>query len=189
MRFEEADVEEQGGHAFLVMDRYVAWFEADEAGRQAMALLRLMGLFDRPAADPVFTSLLAEPVIVGWTEAAAGLSEVQRNVALKRLKAVQLLTVEREGQTQVAYDAHPLVREYFAQRLQETRGEAWRAGHRRLFEYLRASVAPTGDPQGAAAALPGGGSRLLGGAGPRGLRRGAQRPHSPRDGPWRLLQR
>jgi len=118
----------------------VAWFETDEAGRQAMALLRLMGLFDRPAAVPVFASLLVEPALVGLTEAVAGLSEARRNVSLTRLEAAQLLTVEREGKMPVAYDAHPLVREYFARRLQETRGEAWREGHRRLFEYLRTSV-------------------------------------------------
>ncbi len=140
VRFEDADAEEQGGHAFRVMDRYVAWFETDEAGRQAMALLRLMGLFDRPAAVPVFASLLVEPALVGLTEAVAGLSEARRNVSLTRLEAAQLLTVEREGKMPVAYDAHPLVREYFARRLQETRGEAWREGHRRLFEYLRTSV-------------------------------------------------
>ena len=32
------------------MDAYVEWFESDgEKGQQALAMLRLLGLFDRPA--------------------------------------------------------------------------------------------------------------------------------------------
>ena len=36
-----------------------------------------------------------------------------------------------------ALDAHPLVREWFGQRLERTHPEAWRAAHGRLFEHLR----------------------------------------------------
>jgi len=49
---EEADAEEQGGHAFHVMDAYVQSFESEgEKGSRTLAILRLLGLFDRPA-DP-----------------------------------------------------------------------------------------------------------------------------------------
>jgi hypothetical protein len=34
-------------------------------------------------------------------------------------------------------DAHPLIREYFAKQLIEKNPDAWRAAHRRLYEYLR----------------------------------------------------
>jgi tetratricopeptide (TPR) repeat protein len=37
-------------------------------------------------------------------------------------------------------DAHPLVREYFAKQLRERHPDAWREGHRRLYEHLKASV-------------------------------------------------
>src|SRR5207245_318529 len=33
--------------------------------------------------------------------------------------------------------AHPLLREYFAKQLKEKNAEGWRAGHQRLYEYLR----------------------------------------------------
>src|SRR5262249_33657362 len=36
-----------------------------------------------------------------------------------------------------ALDAHPLVREWFGQRLERTNPEAWRAAHGRLYEHLR----------------------------------------------------
>ena len=49
VKLEEAD-EEQGGHAFRVMDAYVRSFESEgKHGKRALALLRLLGLFDRPA--------------------------------------------------------------------------------------------------------------------------------------------
>jgi tetratricopeptide (TPR) repeat protein len=40
----------------------------------------------------------------------------------------------------LALDAHPLLRQYFAKRLRETNVAAWREGHRRLYEHLKASV-------------------------------------------------
>ena len=40
----------------------------------------------------------------------------------------------------VALDAHPLLREYFGQRLRATQPEAWRAAHRRLYEHLCATT-------------------------------------------------
>ena len=77
--FFEADSEEQGGHAFRVMDAYVKWREdgengdadADVAanedtkqrGRIALALLKLMGLFDRPATKDCLAALWQAPVI------------------------------------------------------------------------------------------------------------------------------
>src|SRR6266481_3951566 len=69
VKLEEADAEEQGGHAFRVMDAYVRWLEggtgfqpvghagedgqdarATLSGQRALAVLRLLGLFDRPAS-------------------------------------------------------------------------------------------------------------------------------------------
>src|SRR5205814_6466718 len=50
VKLEEADAEEQSGHAFHVMDAYVKSFkEEGEKGTRALAILRLLGLFDRPA--------------------------------------------------------------------------------------------------------------------------------------------
>jgi hypothetical protein len=40
----------------------------------------------------------------------------------------------------VALDAHPLLREYFGQRLRDAQPEAWRAAHRRLYEHLCATT-------------------------------------------------
>jgi hypothetical protein len=77
----EAD-EEQGGRAFRVMDAYVRWFESEgKNGKRALAVLRLLGLFDRPA-DAGCLEALRKPAIPNLTEPLAGVSEPQRNIAI-----------------------------------------------------------------------------------------------------------
>ncbi len=159
IKLAEADAEEQGGHAFRVMDAYVQWLEGSEsrlqaagdgepakAGTQnsqrALALLQLLGLFDRPATADCLKALWQPPAIAGLTEPLIGLSEAQRNLSLKRLEDAKLLTVNRaEGSGElIALDAHPLLREYFARRVRQEQPEAWRAAHKRLYEHLCATT-------------------------------------------------
>ena len=149
IRLSEADAEEQGGHAFHVMDAYVAALDNDgrtaddqAKGRRALALLRLLGLFDRPATAGTLAALWEGESIAGLTEPLIGISEAQRNVALQRLEDAKLLTVIREhgSGALVALDAHPLLREYFGQRLRDSQPEAWRAAHQRIYEHLCATT-------------------------------------------------
>jgi hypothetical protein len=137
VRLEEANDEEQNGHAFHVMDAYAKWFEGDgENGRRALAMLRLLGLFDRPADAGCLGALWRAPVIAGLTEPLVAMSETQRNIVLKRLEEAKLLTVNREKSgALVSLDAHPLLREYFARELRKNTA-AWEAAHKRLFEHL-----------------------------------------------------
>ena len=149
--FEEADAEEKGGHAFRAMAAYARWFEGEgEKGQRALAMLRLTGLFDRPADAGCLAALWRAPDIEGLTEALVDLSEAQRNVVLKRLEDAKLLTVARDAAgALLSIDAHPLLREYFARELRKTRPEAWQAAHRRLYEHLTTTTedkqAPTLD--------------------------------------------
>ena len=92
--------------------------------QQAIALLSLLGLFDRPASVDCLQVLWSGEPIVGLTEPLVGLSEVQRNLALKRLEDARLLTVNRKGSgALVSLDTHPLIREYFAKRLRARTGQ------------------------------------------------------------------
>jgi hypothetical protein len=156
IRLSEADAEEQGGHAFRVMDAYVrsmapsgfrVWLrclfnskerEVRENGRRALALLRLIGLFDRPAPAGTLAALWEGAAIAGLTEPLVGINEAQRNLTLQRLGDAKLLTVSRASGSGVlvALDAHPLLREYFGKRLRDAQPDAWRAAHRRLYEHL-----------------------------------------------------
>jgi tetratricopeptide (TPR) repeat protein len=164
----EADAEVQGGHAFRVMDAYVQSFESsgktaeDHAkGRRALALLQLLGLFDRPATVDCLKALWQAPAITGLTEPLIGISEAQRNLSLQRLEDARLLTVNRDvAGTLLSLDAHPLIREYFAARVRNsdfsqseaggpakdgTTSEAWRAAHRRLYGHLCATTPDKSD--------------------------------------------
>ncbi len=163
----EADAEEQGGHAFRVIEAYVRSFEnagedagqtaeAQAKGRRALALLQLLGLFDQPATADCLRALcegkpiagLTEPLFttdtkwLGLKQTHQPISEAQRNLSLKRLEDAKLLTVNRaEGSGDLlALDAHPLLREYFARRVRREQPAAWRAAHRRLYEHLCATT-------------------------------------------------
>lgn len=144
VRLEEADAEEQGGHAFRVMDAYLNWLAPEDGtaelkakGNRAVAVVRLLGFFDRPASIDCLVALRQPPFIPALTEALAGLDDAQWNLVLARLESAKLLAVRRDHSGTVLYiDAHPLVREYFAQQLRTKHPAAWQAGHERLYEHL-----------------------------------------------------
>jgi tetratricopeptide (TPR) repeat protein len=134
VRFEEADAEIRGGHAFRVMEAYERWFAGEgEKGERPLAILHLLGLFDRPAAAELLAVLRSPPAIPGLTDALASLSDPQWNLAVARLAECGLAV--QDGET---LDAHPLVREHFGRRLRERSPDAWQAAHGRLFDHLKA---------------------------------------------------
>jgi hypothetical protein len=151
----EADAKEQGGHAFRVMDAYASWFASPQAGADgpvALALLRLMGLFERPASADCLAALWQGEPIAGLTDALflveAGtpaaapqsrpIERASIDFALTRLEQTRLLTQLRTPDGSLAaLDAHPLVREYFAERLKTGQNAAWQEAHRRLYCHLR----------------------------------------------------
>ncbi|HET8774777.1 MAG TPA: SEFIR domain-containing protein [Thermoanaerobaculia bacterium] len=89
----EADFEETSGHAFRVMEAYEQWLERD--GRQVeLAILRLLGLFDRPAAPDCLAALREPPAIDGLTDSLVTLADARWSLAVTRL--VQLGLVEEQ---------------------------------------------------------------------------------------------
>ena len=149
IKLEDADAESNHPrHAFHVMDFYVRWLESGGAqGRSSLAILRLLGLFDRPASADCLHALWTREAIDGLTEPLADLNEVQRNRALTRLEDAKLLTVNRDASgALLLLDAHPHIREYFAKQLRKQNPEAWRAGHKRLYEHLCETTKEGGQP-------------------------------------------
>ena len=148
VKLEEADAEEQAGHAFRVMEAYEDAFKNEgDKGSRALAILRLLGLFDRPVSADSLTALLEQPAITGLTEPLVRSSEAQRNVVLKRLEDAKLLIVNRdESRALVSLDAHPLLREYFATQLRGQQPDVWRAAHGRLYEYLCTTTPDKDEP-------------------------------------------
>ncbi|HEY6897786.1 MAG TPA: TIR domain-containing protein [Rhodocyclaceae bacterium] len=136
--FQEADAETQGGHAFKVMAAYETWFarEGDKGARE-LAALRLLGFFDRPASRESLRALRTAPAITGLTRPLVNLKPAHWQATLKRLQDCGLAF---PGEADGSLDAHPLVREYLAATLKEKMPEAWREGHRRIYEQLKASA-------------------------------------------------
>jgi len=158
-----SDDEKSGGHARRVMEAYVKWFE-ENSDRVALshpvtkavkspevALLHLLGLFDRPAPVAALDTLLAEPDIKGLTEGLRGLDEARMRRAFNHLKKLGLLSENPLPPGELpknlhhlpalrhleSIDAHPLVREHFGLRLEKGKPKAWREANLRLYDYYR----------------------------------------------------
>lgn len=188
------------GHGRRMLRAYERWLGP---GSSAMAVLRLLGLFDRPARSDLLDELRAGPVIKRLTDSLVdlpadewmrtltqlqalglisrdpvtnprqtpspahqrqasaqdisddfvdellksdqfpaemrGLSKIELKTMLARILRDQSGDVEAKRplrSVNFAIDAHPLLREHFAAELTEGYGEAWREGHKRLYEYL-----------------------------------------------------
>ena len=126
----------QGVHARKVMESYQTWFgEGPE-----LSVLRILGLFDRPADEKALGVLLKSPAIPGLTESLTDLSPSEWRTILARLRRARLLAGE-DPHNPGHLDTHPLVREYFGEQLRSQRTEAWKECNRRLFHYYR-TLAP-----------------------------------------------
>jgi tetratricopeptide (TPR) repeat protein len=139
-----------GGHARRVMESYERWLgEGTE-----LSILRLMGLFDRPAEGGALAELRKAPVIPGLTDALfhqeegfsvrdlflskkqEPLSDRDWDRAVMKLRHARLL-LEKDISQPGTLDAHPLVREHFGEKLKESNPDAWKEAHSRLYEYYK----------------------------------------------------
>ncbi len=135
------------GHAFKAIEAYETWFAAGDAqARRQLAILHLLGLFDRPASAACIEALRSISMpgffkrifnakarqvrkVFGPLE---DLDDTAWKIALSRLGEIKLVEANDDGDL----DCHPLLREYFATRLKETNPIAFRDGHSRLFDHL-----------------------------------------------------
>jgi serine/threonine protein kinase/tetratricopeptide (TPR) repeat protein len=126
----------QGVHARKVMESYQSWLgEGPE-----LSVLRLLGLFDRPADEKALGALLKPPAIRGLTESLIDLSPTEWRTILAKLRRARLLAGE-DPHNPGHLDTHPLVREYFGEQLRGQLAEAWKECNRRLFNHYR-TLAP-----------------------------------------------
>jgi tetratricopeptide (TPR) repeat protein len=125
--------EEAGKHPRRVMAAFAARFGPGPE----VELLRMLGLFDRPARAEELAALRAASPIPGLTEHIQPLSEAGWLRLLDKLRQVRLIAPQSRHQPE-ALDAHPLVREHFGQQLRQEHHQAWREGHNRLYEHLKA---------------------------------------------------
>jgi hypothetical protein len=123
----------QGTHARKVMESYQTWFgEGPE-----LSVLRILGLFDRPADEKAVEALLKLPTIPGLTDSLTDLCPTEWRGAIARLRRAKLIA-RQDSHNPGHLDTHPLVREFFGQQLRNERPEAWKQGNRRLYYYYKA---------------------------------------------------
>ena len=156
VKFEEADKTVQGGTTFKMLTAFENWFanEGDIEAR-ALAILRILGLFDRPADSGCLSALREPPVISGLTEplfvlkqdsqsgqiSERALSDKAWNDAVHFISDFGLIAIQTvKNQSKVLVDCHPLIREYFEKKLNKNFDKSWQEAHRRLYEHLMNST-------------------------------------------------
>jgi tetratricopeptide (TPR) repeat protein len=121
------------GHAWKVMAAYEEWF-ADRP--QMSQLLRLIGLFDRPADSQAIAAVREGPRLKGLTDKLLDLSEDDYHGLVCALREAKLI-YEADSLSDTTIDTHPIVREFFGILLKTKHPNTWREGHNRLYEFLR----------------------------------------------------
>jgi tetratricopeptide (TPR) repeat protein len=130
-------------HAKRVMQSYAdEWLSVEPA---LDAIMSVIGLFDRPADINCLAALRDEPIIQGLTESLVSLANEDWNKAVSRLRAARLL-LPPDRQEPNTLDSHPLVRDWFGERLKRTKEIAWKEAHGRLYERLRDTTKEGNEP-------------------------------------------
>ena len=154
IKFEKADAEDPE-RPRVPRDGRLCRAGSKRAARRARARWRCcgsLGLFDRPADAGCLSALWRRAGHRGPDRAARASRETRIATsvaaAARRREAASPSRATRAARSS-AIDAHPLLREYFAKQLRETRPESWKAAHRRLYEHLTTTTkdkdAPTLD--------------------------------------------
>lgn len=124
--------EEKGKHPRRVM----AAFERRFGDGAEVELLRMLGLYDRPADKASLRALRKHPPIHGLTDHIRKLTDAGWLRLIEKLRDYKLIAPKSKHRPD-DLDAHPLVREHFAQQLKQENPEAWLAANSRLYEYLK----------------------------------------------------
>jgi tetratricopeptide (TPR) repeat protein len=99
VRFEKADALVQGGHAFKAIAAYERWLaRGGEGSQRQLAVLKLLGFFDRPADLRTLNALRMPPIIPNLTELVSSLDnddDDDWNFAISDLQAAGLLKTSR----------------------------------------------------------------------------------------------
>jgi serine/threonine protein kinase len=129
----------QGAHARRVLKSYQAWFDQGPE----LSVLRILGLFDRPADEHTLAALLKPPAVPNLTDQLTHLSATKWRTILTRLRSAGLLAGKDPNNR--VLDAHPLVREYFGEQLRTQQREAWIECNRRLYDHYQGLAPPLPD--------------------------------------------
>ena len=120
-----------GNQAAKILQSYEKWF----GDSPELQVLRILGLFDRPATLEEVSTLRKHPPIQNLTDKLATLTSTEWNATVRRLSQLQLTSIS-ESNSSIEIDTHPLIREYFSNELRNKYQNAWTDGNLRLYNYL-----------------------------------------------------
>jgi len=145
--------DKHGLRAQQIMESYVRWFEGENAEQQTykfeLAMLNIIGLFDRPVELEVVEELLNK---VQFFDTQLIIQNFTLRNAIVHLKELGLLYINQLHQIPLArnlqylkglekvetLDAHPLVREFFGEKLRTTHPTLSQSANLTLYEYYKA---------------------------------------------------
>ena len=140
--FEIADLTLEGGLTFRMLAAFEKWFAAGgDFGMRRLMIMRLVGLFNRPAEADCIRALRSAPALEGLTDAlfmirggaAEPVPEEDFNEVVSFLEEFGLLGRDPHSG---ALNCHMLIHEYFAAQVRREHPQSWRRAHGRLFEHL-----------------------------------------------------
>jgi tetratricopeptide (TPR) repeat protein len=130
----------EGGHARRIMASYAGWLDHHEQLAE-LAVLNLIGLFDRPAQPEALNALLADTSMAPFTGQLHRVDDPAWDAAVGGLREMGLLN-RPMADSPGTLDAHPLVREHFRDQVRGNNPDIWVQGNRALFEFYQAGVPP-----------------------------------------------
>lgn len=124
--------EDAGKHPRRVM----LAFERRFGDSPEVEILRMLGLFDRPAEKAALRALRAAPAIPDLSNRIRKLKEAGWLRTIERLRRAKLIAPQSQHRPD-DLDAHPLGREHFKMQLKQEHPKAWRAANSRLYEHYK----------------------------------------------------
>lgn len=109
--------EDQGKHP----RRVIAAWQRHLGEHAEVQLLRILGLFDRPATAGELAAVTAAPTIPGLTDQLPIGTSLLDSATVERLRQIGLIARASKHRPDIL-DAHPLIREHFSERVKDERG-------------------------------------------------------------------
>jgi tetratricopeptide (TPR) repeat protein len=141
----QSEVPQEGSEA----DRLLAIVDERLGPGPARELLCGLSLFDTAVGPESLEPLWRAPAVEGLNAHSREAAGFQQTVRSLRKQA---LVIEEDERRPEHVESHPIVRAYFARRMQDTTPDAWREANHRLFEHHAAQADQ--DPQTLADAEP-----------------------------------
>ncbi|HMJ11277.1 MAG TPA: TIR domain-containing protein [Polyangiaceae bacterium] len=120
------------------VERIIAELERSFGEGPELQVMRLLGLFDRPA-ERAAVDALRNAAIPLLSDALSGERYVQATDRLRELSVIEVRGQDR------SVDCHPLIRDYFARRLSQRAPAAWVSGNACLYQHYRNLAQPRPD--------------------------------------------